>query len=1012
MVTNITPGEVRQAIVIGLGNLGSRVLQRTAERLNTIYQGVPTIKLLTLGWGEAPIRTVETDLDRTVMHIDLSFTLADLQEDTARFKKFVEPWLPEDLPGSEEELARTRLSGRLALFQHVDSIDRQLRSMVSKIIDVSNRSELEEKRLRVKGETALDVYVAAALDEPFASGLFLDLSYLILDTLKHELPERIFCQLSELLFLPRIHNEDAEGTSPAEQREAEVVRRATTYAALKELDYYTDKQRYECIYHEGIAISASTPPFTHACYLIDSVNEKTKGVPNQHEMATLVGEWLYQMLATPLQDNFQEQGVQYANIRSHGKVATYSGLGLSAYFLPIEEAIDTCAVRLGTEIVRDYLLLSISLKNAQTLTTDFVMPPQYVEEQIRDDRNWQEKLSTALNVPDDHFAHIPLYDLTKFEGTIRRLFINYRYNRLRPRLQRSMADNARKLVNKTRKDLKQRIDHMLDTQPVGGVSRALRFLDQFKDYLIEQDQKMQREAKLARSHLGEIEREIRQAQARYISAVRMVEWPSLLGLSTGMVLVLWILIYAEIIFLDRLEMIPFIQDPLPLYLAGGLALFGHLAILGLAGYYTYRWFQQSRMDYISSHRRKLKQGLEIAERDAAVQYYRHAQDAVSDQIANVTQFRDDLESVAELLEEELERPRPLYGTPHFVLEESVLEADDLDLFYKEVTGKKLTDEIAELFEKHGPFHTWQEMGPEEIQDRLLTFSRQKMGILRQLKSAEEMLVQHAARHAVESQNLSGTRLIDKPSTIDLASSDTKREVRRRLERLRDNSLPFLPYNSLELGVKVTPRLVQTIGVADSQAQSSLVNKVLEELGLSKTTTGDRHTITGMSVRHGLPLSAIGTLRICKMQYQFEQSQQRRQLHTRRAHLALPDIFPVLVEDEEILDPQAATALGLALRKINQREDGQYTFRCKSDLGETVEVEMGTDKVAVSIYLQRTVRILRLVSEQIDQEVVNRSRRSKRGNQVVIDFLRRYMKKHELEDWEQVVIEEYARRLAK
>ena len=1007
-MTNGLLGEVAQAIIIGVGDVGQQVLTYLDRRLIEEHNGIPTVKLLVLIENELEQSHLEGDAGE-IQWLNLAYDVGGLFE---KRKSAIIRWLPSELlPGADEgpqQIAGSRIQGRLALFQHADLLHRTVREARHSVVNVANRHALEQRRLRVKDESSLDVYVIAALNEPFASGVFLDLSYLVAHTLAQELPDRVFYHTTGMLFLPRF-----DGDGPAEaaqQQEAEVVRQADTYATLKELDHYMDRRRYECHYHDGLSFTMQSPPFTRACYLVDAVNERNKGLPDLKDAVVMTGEWLYQMLASPLKDSFQEQGIEFADIRSYGKVAAYSGLGLACYVLPIKEVIEICAERLALEMIHDYFLRE-AIDDGQDPTADFGASVEEVEKQLGDDTAWDDKIAAYVNVPPQHFANIAPTDLTRLEGGIRRRF-GYLFDALRPRLRRGMDHNLGEILAQTENRISERVAHIINTSPTGGVSQGLRFLDKLKSDFVQAEQKVRDESKEARKHLQEAEEAIKVMRAGHVSAVKTIDSRrALIGLGLTVLCSLWLLYYAHLAFVEKLEEIPLLEFGQTPLIAFVVVLLGTLLTLGVVGKYAWDWFGHSRESYIDSHRRKLRDGLEIYLKEAAAHYYKLAQQSVDEQLGEVARFRDLLENLRDDLAAVLKADRPLYGSPHFALEESVLTSQDVDRFYKERVEETLEDEIAALFADYGPFYKWKDVDVAEIKGALLAFGRQKMELLKQTKSAELLLMQHA----METPEGEGGRLIDKVSTAELGSLDNRLAVQRRLKRLRDHSMPFLRYSDLELEVGVTPNLVHAMGVESALYPASMVNEILEELQIQRVSTNNRHAIISMAVRHGLPLAAIGVLGGYKAQYDMVRNRELKPLHTQRRFLALPDVFPISFDGKEVMEPWMAVALGTAYPRIIRRreEDEQYTFRYKNEWGETVEAELGTEKIQVCVSLQSNPHLLQMVSERIDQETVKRSERSKRGNRAVIDYLRRYLKKNldELEDWEEVMIEEYVNRLA-
>lgn len=1013
-MANEAPGEVQQAIVIGLGQVGARVLACLEQRLIERHDGIPTIRLFSLdasaGGGNLPPTQGE------VQTLDLSFNARELFD---KRQTAISHWLPEDmssLPQKEEELAQTRLWGRLALFCHADLVHTVVREAANLVLSVATRSELVPRGLRVKDESSMDVYIVAAVDEPFASGAFLDLAYLVAHAVAGEVSDRVFPQITGMLFLPSFQPPEEVSTLPesdiALRREAESLRVADAYAALKELDHYMDSRRYRESYSIGLTFQLEGPPFTRSCYLVDALNERNKGMPDLGQMSEMVGEWLYQMLASPLKDDFQEPGIRFADVRSHGKVASYSSLGLAAFFLPMNEVIDVNANRLASELIEHHFLRPAPEED-ETPPVDFGVQHEEVQSRLQDDMAWDVRRDDYINVPLQHFDHIAPHDLVRFEGQLRRTF-NYRLEYVLPRLRQGMELNLHRMIEDFQTRLAQRVAHVINASPTGGISLAQRLLRKLKEELSAAERRARGEVDTKRKEMQDLHAKRRSDQANHTASVKTFgSRGAIAALTVSMLAILIWLYYAELILLDKLELIPMLDFGRTPRIAAIVLLVGLVLGLGVAAFIGYDWWRRTRDGYLDTHRRRLSLALDIELKEVEARYYREIQDVVTQQIMEVVEFRDRLEDLCNEFVESMSVTRPLYGFPRFIIEESVLTEADVDHFYKEIVGETLEDEILALFAKYGSFYRWRHVPDENVKEELLSFGRERFDVLRRDKSAELLLLQHTAEALASSEG----RLRDAIPEAEIGTPEHRQAVARRMQDLRDNSMPFLRYSTLDLETGVNTNLVHRVGFEGANNETSLIYQVLEEQGIPKLLTRDRHRIVSMSVRHGMPLAAVGLLRRWRVQYESLRSRAARQLHTRRKHLALPDVFPV---GEDVLQPQMAVTLGIAYNKLRQqKDDGRFVFRYQDDLGEAVKAYLGKDKIDACVYLQDNPVVLRILSEQIDQETVKRSESAakngpKAGNRAVIGFLRRYKQRQQkgdgLEDWEEVMIDEYIARL--
>jgi len=999
-------GEVRQGIVIGLGRVGGRVLASLDQRLVARHNGIPTIRLLALDAGQG-------GRDRSggtgeIQALDLSFDPERLPDPT---RSAISRWLPDGesvLAQPEQELQQTRLGGRIALFQHANRVHVAIREATNVVLSVATRSDLEPRSLRVKDESALDVYVIAALDEPFASGTFIDLAYLVAHTLEFELAVKVFPQITGVLFLPAFRTSEGVAGQAEEEilarREAEQVNEADAYAALKELDYYMDKRRYQAAYTAGLTFSHAGPPFTQSCYLIDTMNEQNKGMPSLEQTVEMVAEWMYNMLASPLKDGFQGAGIPAGDVRSRGKVAAYSGLGLAAYFLPIKEVIDLSANRMAHEMVRDYFL-SQPPEEKEIPAASFGVQPQEIQDRLRDDKAWEVKRDPYVNVQLQHFANIAPHDLTRLEGMVRRSF-DARLNQLLPRLRKGMGVNLGEMLDDFQKRLAEFVAQNINLSPTGGIVLVRRFLNRMKGQLEEAQRRADDEGRARGNERREAENRIRDDRANHVASVHTFNTrTAILCLAASLLAIFIFLYYAELTFLNKLGLISTLDFRRAPVIAAIVVIIGNLMALGTAGYIAWDWWRRSRHDYIESHRRRLGLAWDVELKGVEADYYRRAQEVVDQQLEEVMGFQERLEDLEVEFAEAVKADRPLYGAPRFAIEESVIDEQDADRFYRELVGDSLEDEIGSLFAEYRPFYEWRDEPDEAIFTALRRAGNKKFEILRQTKSAEALLVQHATQSAA-----TDARLRDRMPTDRVAAPDNKGEVRRRLKRLLDNSMPFLRYSDLELGPGVSTNAVHHVGFEGARNTDSLVYQILEEQHISKLLTADRHRIVSMTARHVLPLAAVGALRRWRMQYESLRGASLRQLHTQRSHLALPDIFPLA---QDTLQPQMAVAMGLVYGKLTLlEEDGHLGFSYEDDLEETVEVDLGAEKLDACIYLQDNPVVLRILSDRIGEETINRSEDI--GNRALIDFLRKHARRMrregQMEDWEQIMVDDYVAQL--
>jgi hypothetical protein len=210
---------------------------------------------------------------------------------TLYYQRDVRNWSGPNWRKWGEAIASNRLSGKLAAYYH-------LPELFTKISEVANALSQGEVR-------KVQFYVLASLHDPFASGAVLDIAYLL-----HRIALSRGASVQGLLLLPGIIND------PVVQPDTTVndgeLRRATCYAALRELNFVCGEKSFYNSYSRVLDNSAShrfqfqdVSPFqTGDCYLIGGEssgegNSRYKALEYSTVKAS-IAHWLYLKTCTSL----------------------------------------------------------------------------------------------------------------------------------------------------------------------------------------------------------------------------------------------------------------------------------------------------------------------------------------------------------------------------------------------------------------------------------------------------------------------------------------------------------------------------------------------------------------------------------------------------------------------------------------------------------------------------------------------------------------------------------------
>jgi len=1033
-----TPVHLRQAIVIGLGNVGKITTDRLSGLLDSHLGGAPLIGLVTLepDYASSANAIRITEVAPSHWHVRLPMA-GEAGDDVPTSRPLGARLVTQDKPDTgvldtTSDPTQLRRNGRQAIRRWGDSLQRLIETVQSNIGAQDSLEVLRQKtefQARID-KTGLEVFIIGALDEPFASGAFLDLAYLIDWILSFETGARFQYHTNGILFLPNYRWDGADMP----------VREADTYAALKELDYYTSQRRYTSDFRTRLDFTRDSPPFNQRCYLVETTNEELRTLPDLDQLTAMVAEWLYRYLTTSLRARFQQHGSDFVGRTSEGRVTAYSGLGIASFLLPIDEVIEVCGARLGSEIVRNHVQREVRgqeqtepMGRAQTYAGTPVS--NWLEEELR----IPEAVGRFLDVDPRYFDNIGLSKFRELRDRLCTLCGTQRLVQTLPSIRADLQKRAEDVLERVRQHLPGEVRGIVDGTPDGGLDRSQIFLEKLRDAMSDRERQAREAAKRAHDLGRRVGDDIARARAQYQSATQMMIPWAIVGFVLASIVTLGSLVYTSNIFFRLLPTLELqIRNLLPLdfrnlnILAGVLLIIGHVLVVGFVFLTTQNWISGTKQQYINRHRERLEYSLEKAQQDLRARFYHEMQKLVDDELVRLTDFRDLIERLGEALREECERPRRLYGILRFPLEESVLTPEDVEEYYREITrpgtdahADGLDDFLLKLARTHGPLSSWAVREVGDLCAQIVEFGKRQMEELRRRKSAEQMLISHLEGPATPDYEPIHVQIMythpsmeTEPSLLELPPLPAEKQeaLRDRAKELFARGTPFLRYNNTEIQPDVDTPLICLLGTHSAGAETTPFNRVTTEYfkDVQCIATLDPHALVAMSMRHGIPLYALGMAKRYRSQY--ERCFRDKLLHTRRDHMALPDLFPL---PSDVLEPQTAVALGCAVKPWRSRatvimhdpEKG-YFFVHQQPGRPDVEVPLGRDKLDAGIYLQHNDVDLRRVSKQIDDAIVEQADRLKSGNRAVIGKLRTYLRDNvgELEEWEVAKIEHYIERL--
>ena len=256
-----------------------------------------------------------------------------------------------------------------------------------------------------------DIFIIGSVCGGTGSGMFLDLAYLC----RHIGREsgNTSLKVYGVLALP-----DLFATTETHKTR---VNRANAYAALKELNHFTDTKEYAMEYGTSISVRFSqTPPFNH-CFLLNTPNEENMGFGKDGSEAfdtaiSMMANGVFCLSTSPAETSFAEyltnelssQSAYLENKAGTKYPAAFSSFGVASLVFPYEHYLNYCTCRRTSDILR--LLVKSGDDIPHNSTRDFFDNfLSGLEERLRDgvdvDCNawWQEARSELLT-NDDRIA--------------------------------------------------------------------------------------------------------------------------------------------------------------------------------------------------------------------------------------------------------------------------------------------------------------------------------------------------------------------------------------------------------------------------------------------------------------------------------------------------------------------------------------------------------------------------------------------------------------------------------
>ncbi|KAB8335065.1 hypothetical protein SD80_001485 [Scytonema tolypothrichoides VB-61278] len=361
---------INRTICIGLGGTGRDVLMRIRRLIVDRYQdlnNLPIVSFVHIDTDKAATQVTAISTGSTYHGVDLSFREAEKVSATMssiEVSMFVEglerrseytshgpydhigrwfpPQLLRNIKAVEEGAKGIRPVGRLAFFHNYQKI---------KIaIETAERRTRGNERLLLKEglkvEEGLNVFVVGSLCGGTGSGMFLDVAY----SLRHLYGSQGAQIVGYLVISPELY-----GNTPNMS--------ANTYAALKELNYYsTPNTTFQAIYdiQNLVIIKEPRPPFDYA-YLVSSQTGGEYQILSQGKLCNVIAHKIALDFSGELapvvksnRDNFMKHMIE-SDKHPLSNVQSYLTFGLAAIYFPRDIIVQVALNRVSLELVKFWL---------------------------------------------------------------------------------------------------------------------------------------------------------------------------------------------------------------------------------------------------------------------------------------------------------------------------------------------------------------------------------------------------------------------------------------------------------------------------------------------------------------------------------------------------------------------------------------------------------------------------------------------------------------------------------
>lgn len=951
---------VQPTVVVGLGEVGRRSVAYLKRRIDEIYEGpLESVMLLAVTLEDDE----KADARRTAAlpfdllpreNVVLSLRDAHQAAPTLAHKY---PWLPAGVVGTDGTDPDARAGSRLAFLNEMPHVAPFLQENLNRLFSAPAHDAMKAKGLEIIPNAA--IYVVAALDDPVGSGLFLDAAYLIREILRRQ---NVGAQTAGIFFLP-------------EPRVLDETRGANVYAALKELDYHMGGSPFSQKYTTTIIANDAQPPFSHGCFLIDTMNERQVALGERDEASAMLGEWLFQAALSPCKPDL-DKAINDASGQAQpveGRTAAYGSLGLAGFILPIEPFVDWCANKLGDEIIRDYVRGAVSKKDIQQAVSDFEnnnsLTPDGLKANVLKAPGLGNVAATAIGTL-EVTPWAALEERTR--GEARQL-----EQSALPAYARQIAAQQTAHRDTFGRELKTQQRLLLNHATVANqIPLAMNFFNELKNKLERYRAAQETEVEAARSRIVARGKETNKTGAALFRALSSIPRSALdytlIGLGFLVAFLIPLFLVGRLIWSTVVPHNAAIGYILLLLLVGGA-----LGIVGLIAWQVRSRIWQARSEFLSSFRHYIDALVDHANTKEALAFYPEAIQATQERYDELSSLLERLTAIRNDCARASAHTEGLVGPVDFPLQRSLLTDAFIRSEYVTHAGN-LEERYRSLLTNVGTPATWLPQTGAELGRRFLEFGRDVFKPLRN----------NTVVHLLE---------------MDPNPSIRKQTVQNSAKELMLKSAPMWSYNQFSLGQDQsgTGSLAsyELLAMADPNL-TQLDNEYQAISPKMKTaTTHDPYRLQIIRLRQGFPLFGLRTFNDFRKHYESTLQESIRPLHIDDAYLLAQDPQPSPTKVELHAGIDTLFAVGCVAGVVTD-DGGRYAIHLN---------EREVKPLAATP--ERSVALLSLqpqVAAALDERVMAWSQQHEREEAVAL--LQAAIDEGEPQRWQAGAMREFIRRL--